>query len=229
MINQAPGIAAVIFDLDGLLIDTEPLWQRSEVEVFRRLGVPLTVEMCHESVGMRVDDVVAYWRERYPWREPSSAEVADELVARIAELAAQEGEPMPGAIDAVALCRARGLPVAIATSAPHVLLDAALGRLGIGDRFAVQCSAQDQDYGKPHPAVYLAAARLLGVPPEQCLAFEDSITGLISAKAARMRVIAVPYLHWKNDPRFVLADEVLDSLALLTAELLERMRSNSSQ
>jgi len=224
MAEHAQGIAAVIFDLDGLLIDSEPLWQRAEIEVFGRLGVALTAEMCRETAGLRIDDVVAHWQAFKPWPGASAEEVADAIVARMAEMIAAAGQAMPGAIAAVKLCHDRGLPAAIATSARRVLAEAAVTRLGLGAWIAGVCSAEDEQYGKPHPAVYLAAARLLGAAPERCLAVEDSINGVISAKAARMRVLAVPYPDWKDDPRFVLADVVLESLEMLTAEWLAGQR-----
>jgi sugar-phosphatase len=107
----------------------------------------------------------------------------------------------------------------------QVLARAAIDKLGIREWISAVSSAEDQDYGKPHPAVYLAAARMLDAATARCLAFEDSINGVISAKAARIRVVAVPYPAWRDDPRFVLADEVLVSLEQVTPEWLERWRA----
>ena len=203
---------AVIFDLDGLLIDSEPLWQRAEVEVFNALGVPLKPEMCYQTVGRRIDDVAEFWYARYPWDGPPPAEVATRIVHRMVELISTEAEPMPGAIEAVEALAEAGLPLAVATSSPQVLAEAALMRLGIGGWFEAVCSAQHEPYGKPHPAVYLTAAGRLGIPPAHCLVFEDSVNGLIAAKAAGMYCVAVPYPAWRDNPRFVLADEVIESL-----------------
>ncbi|MBN2082540.1 hexitol phosphatase HxpB [bacterium] len=211
---------AAIFDLDGLLIDSEPLWQRAEVEIFNAYGVPLKPEMCYQTVGRRIHDVVEFWHARYPWEGPPPAAVAERIIARMLELIAGEAEPMPGALSAVEALAQAGLPLAVATSSQLVLAEAALKRLGIGGYFEAVCSAQHEPYGKPHPAVYLTAAGRLGVPPEHCLVFEDSVNGLIAAKAAGMYCVAVPYPAWRDNPRFVIADEVLASLAEVTADWL---------
>ena len=208
---------AVIFDLDGLLIDSEPLWQIAEVEVLNSLGVPLTPEMCHQTVGLRIEEAVEYWRQRYPWNGPDSSQVADVVVEHMLRLINDHGRPMPGAWEAVRLCHESGVPVGIATSSHYELARTAVDCLGISEFIRTIQSAQEHAYGKPHPAVYLAAAEALGADPVHCLAFEDSINGVIAAKAARLRCVAVPYHQWRDDPRFVIADERLDSLESVTS------------
>lgn len=117
--NKELKVQAVVFDLDGLLIDSEPQWQAAEVEVFGALGVPLTPEMCRQTVGLRIEEAVGYWRVRYPWGEPEDNIVADRVVARMLELITSAGEPMPGAVDAVRVIHDHGIPAAVATSSRH--------------------------------------------------------------------------------------------------------------
>ncbi|AKU92014.1 hexitol phosphatase HxpB [Vulgatibacter incomptus] len=208
-------IRAAIFDMDGLLIDSEPFWQEAELEVFGDLGVPITREACVETRGLRLDEVVALWSRRYPWQGPSLAEVHGRILEAMASLIRARGGPMPGALEAIELMRRRFGPVAIATSSPPMLIEAVLEKLGLGGAFDVVHSAQGEPYGKPHPAVFLSAARLLDLPPTDCVALEDSLAGVIAAKSARMACIAVPEEAQRTDPRFSIADRVLPSLVEL--------------
>jgi sugar-phosphatase len=156
---------AALFDLDGLLVDSEPLWREVELRVFGRLGVPLTTEMCLETRGMVLDEVTEYWFGRYPWAGPSPAVVATEIIDAMVDLVRTDLVLKPGAGRALADCRARGLALAIASSSPRRLIEAVVERLALTSWFAVLHSAQEEDTGKPDPAVFLSTARLLGVAP----------------------------------------------------------------
>lgn len=202
-------IDAVIFDLDGLLLDSEPLWRRAEVEVFARAGLRITEDDCLATTGLRIDDAVRHWWSRHPGLSLTVPEAVDAVLDRLVALVRGEGAAMPGAVEAVEFVARRGVRLGLASSSAPRVLDAALARLGLGGRFEVVQSAERERYGKPHPAVYLAAAERLGVAPTSCLAVEDSLNGLVAAKAARMRCLAVPE---RRDPRFALADLVLPSL-----------------
>lgn len=202
-------IAAVIFDMDGVLVDSEPLWRRAEVEVFAEYGLVISEDDCKATMGLRLDDVIRF---RFPHFAPAESLRAEERVLdRVVALVSSEGEPKSDAARAVDYVRARGLPVALASSSPLRLIRATLDRLGLSDRFRVIHSAESEPFGKPHPAVYLTTAERLGVRPESCLAIEDSLRGLVSAKAASMRCIAVPEDHDPH-PGFALADLTLKSL-----------------
>jgi sugar-phosphatase len=197
--------------MDGLLIDSEPLWHEAEVEVFGRLGVPLERAETRSTKGMFVDEVVAFWQTRYPWSGPSAAEVRDEILVRVGELVLERGTPLPGAAETVAAMAERG-PVALASSTPHALIRIVLAHLGLTDAFPLICSAQDEAYGKPHPAVFLTTAARLGVDPERCCVFEDAPAGVLAAKAARMACVAVPETAERANPQILVADLVLESL-----------------
>lgn len=216
---------AIVFDMDGLLVDSEPLWVRSEIEVFAEVAVPLTEVDCAKTKGLRVDDVVTYWHRRRPWTGPSLAEVEDRLVDRVASLVAAEGVALPGVHEAIATARAHGARVALASSSPMKIIEATLGRLGLSAAFDATLSAEREPFGKPHPGIFLATAARLGVPAVDCLVLEDSLTGIVAAKAARMTCIAVPFDHPRHDARFCLADAVVASLVDVTPGLLERLAS----
>ena len=213
-------IEAVVFDMDGLIVDTEPLWQDAEIELFATVGVELDRDLCRQTMGMRIDEVVDHWHRRSPWASPPPVEVAAAVLDRMVELVTTKAEMLPGVVEAIELFRAAGLVAALASSSSYRLIDAVVDRFGLRDAFAVIHSAEEEEYGKPHPAVYLTAAAKLGVEASHCLALEDSVNGLVSAKAARMRCVVVPEAAALDDPRFGLADLVLPSLAQFDAAAL---------
>lgn len=204
-------IEAVVFDMDGVLIDSEPIWRAVECEVFGRIGIEVSEEDLMRTMGVRVADVVEGWHRRQPWEGPSPAEVVEEIVDRVADTIEQEGRLNDGAVDAIHYLRGLGLPLALASSSPMRLIRAVLSMGGLEDRFDVVLTAEEEERGKPDPGVYLTAARRLGVPPERCLAIEDSLAGIRAAKAAGMVCIAVPE-HPPEEAMEAGADLMLDSL-----------------
>lgn len=215
-------IEAVIFDMDGLLIDSEPYWRRAEQEIFRHVGLELTEAECHQTTGLRIDEVVDHWFGKSPW--PTSdyladrERIADAVVSRVEELVRELGEPMAGVGQTLEQVRDSGLAMALATSSARSLVAAVFAALDrslpfrCADLFRVVCTATEEANGKPAPDVYLTTARSLEVPPQRCLALEDSAAGVESAKRAGMRVIAVPAPEARANPAFEAADRVLASL-----------------
>ncbi len=219
------GFHASIFDMDGLLIDSEVLWHEAEIEILGdRLGVPLDKDGCRTTKGMFVQEVIEHWYGLYPWPDgPSPAEVAVTIVDRVIELILTKGRLKPGAVGAIDLCAARGWPLAVASSSEYRLIEAALEHFDLRDRFALVHSAEDEEYGKPHPAVFLTAASKLGAPPKRCLVWEDAPAGVVAAKAASMACIAVPEPGEGGHPAFGLADLVVDSLEDVDAASLDEV------
>lgn len=215
-------IRAVIFDMDGILIDSEPFWRQAEIEVFGTVGLHLTEQQCMETTGLRIDEVVALRHAQHPWSTPSQAEIAHSIVSRVAELVTERGVPLPGVEGAIEAVRHAGLRLALASSSSMFLIQTNLRALGLDGMFEVVQSAEGEPLGKPHPGVYLKTAALLRVDPVDCLAIEDSVNGVISAKAARMRTVAIPEGHATGDPRYGVSDFQLSSLLDFPA-LLERL------
>lgn len=213
-------VRATLFDMDGLLIDSEVLWHKAEVEIFGDLGVPLGESEGRSTKGMFVNEVVDYWRARYPWQNHGTDEVVHMLVTRVGDLVEREGRLMPGALRALELADARG-PIALASSTPLDLIGRCLRHFGLAHRFASVHSAEFEPYGKPHPGVFLTAAASLGIKPAQCLVFEDAAAGVLAARAATMMVVAVPTLDDRHRVEFLLADLVLDSLDQLSPEWMD--------
>ncbi|MBI2598620.1 hexitol phosphatase HxpB [Candidatus Curtissbacteria bacterium] len=215
-------IKAIIFDMDGLLIDSEPLWEEAELATFSAVGVPLTEEMTKETMGLRVDEVVQHWFSRYPWKTPTQKEVEATIVEKVIELVNEKGIAKDGVEAIVKTFKKAGLPMAIASSSQTEIINAVLDKLGIKDYFKVIHSAEHETYGKPHPGVYITTAVKLGIPPQNCLAFEDSPNGVLAAKAARMKCVAVPDIKMKDDKRLLIADMVITSLNDFHLEALKQ-------
>lgn len=214
-------IRAAIFDMDGLLIDSEPLWDRAEHEVLSDLGVDFTRR--HElpdTRGLRIDLVVDLWFGQQPWSGPDRAAVVERMIARVISLVEQTRPLLPGVREAVALCKAQGLKVGLASASPLYMLEKVLTMFDLREQFDALASADTLAYSKPHPQVYLNCAAALGIDPLCCVALEDSVNGMIASKAARMRSIVVPAAESQLDPRFALADVKLPSLEFLTRENL---------
>ena len=134
------------------------------------------------------------------------------IVDRVIALVLAKGELKPGADHAIAMCVERELPMAVASSSQYRLIEAALDHFGLRQHFALIHSAEDEEYGKPHPAVFLTAASKLGADPRRCLVWEDAPAGVLAAKAASMACIAVPEQGEEGQAAFGLADLVLGSL-----------------
>lgn len=213
-------IEATLFDMDGLLIDSEVLWHEAEIEIFGGLGVDIGAATDRSTKGLFVAEVVDYWYARYPWSGPSNSEVVDTLLARVGELVETKGRILPGALRALDLTSQRG-PVALASSTPIALIERCLAHFHLRDRFVSVHSAEFEPYGKPHPGVFLTAATDVGVDPVACLVLEDSAAGVLAAKSARMTVVAVPTPSDRSLAAFGLADLVLDSLEELDEAWLD--------
>ena len=208
--------------MDGVLIDSEPLWQRAEIEIFPEVGIDLTPELCRRTMGLRIDEVVAHWYEIQPWASPSKEEVARRIVGRVGELIGHEGRLLPGVNEALGFLGSRAR-LGLASSSYYELIDAVLDGFSLRTHFAVVYSAEDEPYGKPHPGIYLTTAEKLGSDPTRSLAIEDSPNGVLAAKAARMKCIAVPEDGAERDARLRLADVTIDSLLEIDEVLWERV------
>lgn len=208
------GIKAVIFDMDGVLIDSEPLWRRVMIQSFYEIGIPLTEEDCKTTTGSRFIEVIKYWFEKYQFHTLNPKDFEDLVVSRLCELIKIEGQLMPGVIKVLDFLKNKSFKLAIGTSSNEKLLKTVITELNIQSYFHTTCSAEYLKYGKPHPEVFLNCANNLGVIPSQCLVIEDSVNGVIAAKAAQMKVIVVPDEHNFNNPKFSIADYKLPSLTL---------------
>jgi HAD superfamily hydrolase (TIGR01509 family) len=182
---------AIIFDMDGLLVDSEPVWHHAETVLIETRGHVYTPELRAQIIGLRLDAIVETYRRTLHFNETTDELVAD-LISHMLRFIPQMVSPQPGAPELLRWVEAQRLPRAVASSSPAAVIDATLAAQGWDDVFAVRCTADDVAAGKPAPDVYLAAAAQLGIEPARCLALEDSTTGARAAVAAGMVCGAVP-------------------------------------
>ncbi|WP_086980944.1 hexitol phosphatase HxpB [Vibrio aphrogenes] len=216
-------IKAAVFDMDGLMIDSEPFWQQAQLEVFPKVNVSVTLQDTIATTGIRIDQIVEQYYRQTPWENYSCQQVCDLILERVIELVKTHKPMMPGLYQALEICQQSGLKIALASSSPMVLIQAVLQALELEDVFEAVLSAEGLPYGKPHPEVYLNAAQALGVSPLDCVALEDSFTGLLAAKSAQMKTIVIPEASHREQARFVIADYKLDSLEHISEALLQTL------
>ena len=213
-------IEAVVFDLDGVLLDSEEIWDRAREELARERGGRWHDRAQRDMMGMSSTEWSRYMADVIGLPEPPE-EINREVVRRLTELYREALPTIPGAREAVERLAARW-PLGLASSSNRELIDLALELLGVEHLFTATVSSEEVAHGKPAPDVYLEAARRLDVDPTTAAAVEDSHNGILSAKAAGMRVIAIPNAHFPPDgDALAVADVVLDSLAELTVEAVE--------
>ncbi len=213
-------MTAAIFDMDGLLLDTEPLWGKSMMQVARHYQVPVSWEQLRYTTGLRIYEVTEYWQQRFPWPgNVSSQQIADDILDDIIASTIKEGSILPGVVATLELLRGTDTCMGLATSSPTRMMQQLLAHFGLTPYFTTMVSADTAISGKPHPEVYLQCAHALNVSPWEAVAFEDSVNGMVAAKAARMKVVIVPEAAKYDDPRFGLADIKLFSLTDFNLEV----------
>jgi sugar-phosphatase len=205
-------IKAVIFDMDGLLVDSEPFWRKAEIEAFSEVGIFLTENDCRETMGYRLNEVLDLWYSRTPWIGKSKKDVEDRILSLVSHYILTEAEPLPGVHKAIEICRQAGLKTAIASSSPILLINSVVKKFALQHKFVLLHSAEFEAFGKPHPAVFIHTARELEVAPYDCIVLEDSFHGMIAGLAARMRTIVVPAKDELDHPKWAPAFAVLQSL-----------------
>ena len=212
-------IEAVVFDLDGVIVDTEQVWDEVREELVRERGGRWSDSAQADMMGMSSPEWSRYLHDELGLAEPPE-ELNDEVVRRMLDRYREDLPLIDGAVAAVERLAAE-LRLAVASSSNRPLIEVVLEQAGIGAHFEATVSSEEVARGKPAPDVYLEAARRLGVEPARCAAVEDSSNGLRSAHAAGMRVVAFPNRHYPPAPEaLALADRVLDSLDELSAATL---------
>jgi HAD superfamily hydrolase (TIGR01509 family) len=215
---------AVVFDLDGLLLDTEQVWDEVREALTRERGGRWHDRAQADMMGMSSTEWSRYMHEELGLAEPPE-ELNRLVVERMQEQYRERLPLVDGAVDAVRRIGARW-PLGLASSSNRELIDLALELMGVADLFRATVSSEEVERGKPAPDVYLEAARRLGVAPERVVAVEDSGAGIGAAKAAGMQVIAIPNPHFPPpDDVLESAGLVLESLAELTPDAVESASS----
>ncbi len=205
-------IKAVIFDMDGVLIDSEPLWRKAMIEGFASIGVLITEEDCKKTTGNRLKEVVEYWFEKLNILDVLPTEIELRIINMLVKLINNEGKAISGVIEVINFCNNKNIKIGLATSSSNQLMEAVLEKLKLKNTFKSSISAENMEYGKPHPEVFLSCASQLQISPLECIVIEDSINGVIAAKAAFMSVIALPEHENINNHKFSIADYKLNNM-----------------
>lgn len=218
-------IQAVIFDMDGTLIDSEPMWKEAEEQVFSSVGVDVNEELSAKTASMTTDEVTRFWYSHCPWTGKSLEQVENEVVECVESLISEKGVAMEGVNEILELFHKNNLKIGLSTNSPHRLIPVVLKKLGIADYFQAISSSEHEEKGKPHPAVYLSTVKKLQVSPEKCIAFEDSLSGILAAQEANIKTVAVPASFEYSHSKFDISHLKLESLSAFKASHLEILAS----
>ena len=218
-------IKAIIFDMDGVLIDSENLWQQAEQDLFREVGFSIGDDLLVQTRGLRSVDMVDHWCRMFRITDIAPQTLLERYDNRMTEALRTRVPLMEGAREAIGFFREKGLPLALASCSAMNQIEAAMDRHQLRDHFEFMISASDGMPGKPHPEIYLQTAEKMGVDPTQCLAIEDSFYGLISAKAARMKVLSMPDPEEYEQERFGAADLKIRSLTEINDTLFNKIQN----
>ena len=213
----------VIFDMDGLLIDSEPLWGEAASEIFKKYGFQLTPAEYATTTGLRTKEFVEVWFSHHKIASQHHEVAVQDILETVVNKVAAKGKPMPGLEHIFNFFIERKFKIGLATSSGKPLIDVVVNKLGIRNYLQSIESAADLPYGKPHPQVYLNCAEALGSHPAECICFEDSFNGLIAAKAARMKCVVVPAAHDRTNAKFNAADLKISSLQNFNSLLMQAL------
>ncbi|MBZ5857056.1 hexitol phosphatase HxpB [Flavihumibacter profundi] len=212
---------AVIFDMDGLLIDSEPYWQEAGVETLSLFGVQLTPEQYHSSTGLRTIEWIDHWFRYFGIDLSKAPDAIRQIEESAVEKIRLSATPMDGVEHIINFFLKKNYKIGLASSSPMKMIDVVVNKLGIGPFLNSISSAGELDYGKPHPQVFINCAEALETSPFHCVCFEDSFNGMIAAKAAKMKCVVVPAPDQYSHNKWGSADLKLRSLANFNELLLE--------
>jgi HAD superfamily hydrolase (TIGR01509 family) len=212
-------LRAVLWDMDGTLVDSEPIWARVQIELLTSLGGTWTIDDCIALVGSALPDAVRTWLAALPEGVISAEELADRMYSEVIAAVKEEVVFRPGALELLQALRAEHVPCALVSASYQVMIDAVLSHLG-PDVFDVVVAGDEVTNGKPHPEPYLTAARHLGVDPADCVVLEDSPGGVAAGTASGAFVVATPqWVTIAPAPRRL----VVESLSGLTPDSLRAL------
>ena len=220
-------IQAVIFDMDRVLIDSEPMWKEAEKQVFSSIGVEVSDSLSVYTASMTTREVTEFWYSHFPWSGKSLEQVENEVVERVEFLISEKGKPIEGVKEILDFFQHQNIKIGLSTNAPFKLISVVLNKLDIAHYFQAISSSEHETKGKPYPAVYLSTVNKLKVEPSKCIAFEDSVTGIIAAKAANIKTIAVPPNLEFTDDKFEISDFKLRRLSDFTVLHLKEIANHS--
>ncbi|MFN5423373.1 MAG: hexitol phosphatase HxpB [bacterium] len=216
-------ITTAIFDMDGLLIDSEPLWYEAALESMARFDIHINQEEYNQTTGLRTKEFLQYWFSVFGIDQISIGETESDITERVIQKIKDRGTAMEGVDHVIEIIKKSGLKVGLASSSPMAIINTVLEKINLKDVFTIATSAEHLPFGKPHPQVFLNCATELNSLPVECLCFEDSFNGLIAAKAARMKCILVPHPEQFHEMKWSVADLKLNTLSALNEGKLKQL------
>ncbi|CAL7961177.1 Hexitol phosphatase HxpB [Gammaproteobacteria bacterium] len=220
-------INSVIFDFDGVIIDSEPCWHKAKFNVFNEHGILVSDNDILRTVGKRIEEIVKEYQQTYNFGDAAAKKMTGEIYSQANEGISENAQVISGLYGAIDLLLSHNKTLAIASSSPVNIIISILKKLQLNDAFSVVYSAESEAYGKPHPAVYLTAADKLNCNVSNCFVIEDSLNGLISAKAARMKCVLIDDC---GDKYFnCIADKVIRDLSGINVGLIHELEKHASR
>ena len=220
MAQKMMTVKNVIFDMDGVLIDSEPFWAEAQIETLAGYGIQITEPDCEKYTrGVRIDESAQIWIDLFGLNVDYKL-LKQQILDSVCEKIATQGEAMEGIDELLRFLKQNNVQIALATSSDRRVIKAVFDRLSLWEYFPIQCTAAEEELAKPHPAVYLTAIKRLNATPKDCIIIEDSVVGLIAAKAANVRTFLVNPKF--AEARFAIADERMASLI----DVLARLKSD---
>jgi sugar-phosphatase len=217
----------VVFDMDGLLINSEPCWEEAGIETLSQFGVELTREQYHSTTGLRTKEWIDYWFGYFGIDSKFANGAEQVIIQKAIEKIDEKALPMPGYASILDFFQEKHYKIGLATSSPTALIDVVVSKLLIRKYFHAFASAENLPFSKPHPQVFMDCLSKLDSSPLASICFEDSFNGLISSKAARMKCVIVPAADFYHQPKWGAADLKIPSLVSFGQEQLEELESDT--
>lgn len=217
---------AIIFDMDGVLVDSEHLWQKAEFEIFSSLGVNVTEELAAKTKTMTTNEVTEFWKSRFEWKEASTQQVEELVISRVIELIKKENCEIKGVRNFIKKLKFQGYKVGLATNSPYKIIPVVLEKLELTEFFDAISSSDNEISGKPHPSVYISTCSKLNINPMDCIAIEDSYSGMLAAKRAGLKVIA--FTNGNSDTDLSIAQSVIQNFEQVDNQILLNWHSTLS-
>lgn len=218
-------IENIIFDMDGIIIDSEQFWRKADISAFAKVGIEISPEEAQKAAGLRIDDLVYHRQMSYGFSDEIAKNLIRDIFDNAKSMINESGQAKPGVYQAIETFLKYDLTLALASSTPLSIIQLVLKKLNLDkDIFQVICSGEHEKYAKPHPAIYLTAMEQLKTSPFHCAAIEDSLNGVIAVKAAKIYCIAVPD-PWHNHAKgYHIANEIIPSLEKIDKSFIEVLK-----
>lgn len=215
----------VIFDFDGLIVDSEPLWQQAEIETFKTEGLKLTPKDCTQTTGLASFEAVEFWYNKLKSPEKEKALLTQEVNQKALQLLKDEGQLQPGVKEILKFWKSKKVPIGIASGSSMAHIKTILEKYDLGKYFNLIYSIDFERFGKPHPGIYISACKKLNIDPLFSVSFEDSFNGMLAGKAARMKVVAVLEKKQMKNTQFDFTDLKIESLINFGADQFKYLES----